>query len=257
MKNIYLPLILLFCSSFSFGQNAKIDSLKQVLELNQKNKDRVDALHKLFGFVRYSNIDQAEKYLLEAKELAVKLDYPKGMLITRYNEALLFYHKNNFKAGVEKIIETRDYLEANKDRIDKSYVDKLRLTAMGTQATFLDQLGEKEKAIKVYYELQKAIEKTYKKNSKEYIEKACLNYVNLANCYIEFNDSLALLYVLKAKPLGFLEGNMTNIGYNYTIEQLVAQSLGLDFDYVLNCLDSAIYYYKLADNKVFARILYA
>ncbi len=86
--------LFLVCTLFSMSTyRQNIDSLTCVLETMPEGESRVDALNTMVTKIREGNIYSAVKLVTEARNLAEKLDYKKGLGLAMENLGWIYYRR--------------------------------------------------------------------------------------------------------------------------------------------------------------------
>ncbi|MEZ4973823.1 MAG: tetratricopeptide repeat protein [Cyclobacteriaceae bacterium] len=96
---VYIFLILFSASALVLAQD--IDSLKVVLEPMPAGEARVDLLNRITTQLRERNIYTAVKYGTEARSLAQKLDYDKGLAVALENLGWIYYRRGIYSNAFE------------------------------------------------------------------------------------------------------------------------------------------------------------
>jgi adenylate cyclase len=95
LKNI-LFILFTFSSISTFAQNAKVDSLKSLLENTRNDTIRVDVLNSISNSIFSSSPDEAIEYGNKAKELAEKINDSTALAYAFKNIGLGYYIHSNY-----------------------------------------------------------------------------------------------------------------------------------------------------------------
>ena len=241
MKKLILLIILnaflLITNSFSFGQNRKIDSLLTLINTDKADTIKVNDLNHLsHEFYLISNYEQALNYAQEAKELALKLNFEKGLGILYNTIGDIYWYKGNFTLSAD------NYFNALK--IFEKLNDEIRLADCNRNVgwVYFEQRNY-EKALK-YYTISLVINQ--KLNRKKNIAG---NYSDLGILYwYKNNNTKALDYYFKAlkiaEELGLKMGIATQLG---NISQIYKQQN--EFYKALDYLFKSLKIFEELDNK--------
>ncbi|MEM9527319.1 MAG: tetratricopeptide repeat protein, partial [Bacteroidota bacterium] len=95
-------LLLLLGISFSLSGQSSLDSLRQLLRTASPDTNRVLLLNDLaYELTQRTDHSLAWPYIREAASLAAKLTYPSGRAGALFNEALVHYYDDAYKAAAE------------------------------------------------------------------------------------------------------------------------------------------------------------
>ncbi|CAN5459394.1 hypothetical protein BH11BAC2_BH11BAC2_04830 [soil metagenome] len=95
-------LIFLFIHVIAISQDVKIDSIRKVLNSSREDSSKVNTLLALSSKFYSSAPDTAIYYAKVAKELAIKVSFPKGEAMALKNIGIAYYNQG-------KYVETLDY----------------------------------------------------------------------------------------------------------------------------------------------------
>lgn len=111
-----LIFLLLYLSVFS--QNAKIDSLKKIVETGAKDTGMVATLNALsIEVLNNENIPGSVIYAEQANELAIQLDYKKGEAYALKNIGLALYYQGDYLAVLDYWTQSLGTFEAIHDTL--------------------------------------------------------------------------------------------------------------------------------------------
>ncbi len=97
----YLLSLLLFICNYSFAQQAKIDSLENILKTTKEDTTRVKTLNALAWELQYNNPDTAFYYSKQALVLAEKTDWKKGIANSYHHLGGLYIDKGNYPLALD------------------------------------------------------------------------------------------------------------------------------------------------------------
>ncbi len=97
MRHIFLAIFTFLITAVLFGQQQKVDSLKQlILQSKQPDSTRVSNLLNLSYAINNVNSDSALVYVEKAMELSRQLNWSKGIALSNRQKGLVFYHKSDY-----------------------------------------------------------------------------------------------------------------------------------------------------------------
>lgn len=142
-------LVLLGSSKIICAQTNEVDSMLSAIKLAPGDTNKVNSLIDLSIILRGTSIDSAIMYAQQAKDLAVKINYPKGQgyalksigicynilgdyvnAIVTWKEALEIFDKNGLKQGasnMENNIGAAYYFQGDKENAQPHYLRSLQL----------------------------------------------------------------------------------------------------------------------------------
>ncbi|HET7115355.1 MAG TPA: adenylate/guanylate cyclase domain-containing protein [Hanamia sp.] len=95
-KDLLFCLFVFFLSAPCFAQNSQIDSIKKVLSGAKEDSSKVNSLLSLSREFFSISPQEAINYAIEAKELAEKIDYKKGIAYSYKNIGIVYYMQANY-----------------------------------------------------------------------------------------------------------------------------------------------------------------
>ena len=192
MRIVATFLLFLNSVSIGFGQedfsNPYVDSLKIQLPKTADNA-RVDLLNKLAYNFYYFDNDSSKKYATEAIELAVKLDYKKGLSESQRMMGIASKAKNEERVAIEWLY--KGLKTAQSINYDQGIADNLNSIGI-----FYKSVQDTRQAISYFLQ---SIE--YQIKAKNKLREGIL-YTNIANIYLDENliDS-SYFYFQKSKAI--------------------------------------------------------
>jgi adenylate cyclase len=226
MKRFITACVLLIALAAA-GQDRQTDSLKAVLEKLPADSSRVIALIQLGGMYYRTSPDEAIRLGNEARELAEKIGFRRGIAMSFKAIGMGYYFENNW---VDATVNWKQALAAFDAAGDKNGVSNM-LNNLG--AVHFNG-GDDEAAIDYYLQSLRVAESI---NDTLRIATAL---VNIGSVYLnkEANRPLAFDYYKRALPLSVKLGDMDAIG-------TCAVNMG-EFFLNINNTDSALFYFEKA-----------
>ncbi|MGB5229629.1 MAG: adenylate/guanylate cyclase domain-containing protein [Eudoraea sp.] len=230
---ILIVLSLLFLALGSlWGQNAQIDSLKNIVQTGQQDTSKVAALNALSSeLIQNDELDQAKSYADQAITLADQLDFKKGKAYALKNKGLAEYYQSNYKEVLNNWTQSLKTFEVIQDTLGIANL------ALNLGVVYYDQ-GSLAKALDYYLQSLSFSEKL---GDPIRITSAL---VNIGGVYsqMEENDK-ALSYYQQVEPY------LSNLN-NLNIQSTYLMGIGEVYS-KRNDNDNALKYYKeaLAVNK--------
>jgi adenylate cyclase len=146
VRKILLVYLLFFLPCLCFAQQNPIDSLKKIIAGNANDTTKVNALIEISNKYRgESSMDTALIYANEAKELAEKIEYPRGLgyslkaiglvyniqgnyvqALEVWKEALHIFEQNGIKVGVANMLGNIGVVFYNRSQEDSALDYQLR-----------------------------------------------------------------------------------------------------------------------------------
>lgn len=149
MKKFVLILFLgVFCPLFSFGQNEKIDSLKQLVRLAPNDSLKIFALKNVAWeyLTTRSNIEQARIYIDSVHDLAQAMGSENALSIANYQYAVLERQQDNYSTALDYI---EQYLVFTRTKGDSMAL----ANGLYQKAYILNEKGDLEKSTEIYYHI--------------------------------------------------------------------------------------------------------
>jgi two-component system, NtrC family, sensor kinase len=202
IPNIFLQIIFLLCSLYSYAQNEKIDSLKKVLATEKEDTNKVNTLNELSAALDHDR-NSAMQYAKEALSLAQKINFENGEgrafyqmgeaeigsnyigergnineALAYYNNAIAIFKNTGNQLGIaetyESIAETYANVSQNYPEAEKYFYDALRI---------YEKVGDKNKLASISLDLGLS----YTDNGNDSAGFRILE--NSLNTFKEMNDS--------------------------------------------------------------------
>ena len=86
-------------------QKAKVDST-----------ERVDILHELARQLGREDLEKAKEFAKKAYELALKLQYPKGLVYDRRNKGIFYFFQSEIEKATAYFLEALAWCQENGDK---------------------------------------------------------------------------------------------------------------------------------------------
>ena len=113
MKNCFLLLLFISFMACCLGQNRKIDSLKQIVNLRKSDTATCLAYATLCRSLERSQADSALYYGQEGLKLSKKLHYLYGELLNTIYIGRVYTNLSNYKTSLQLLIDTKERAEKN------------------------------------------------------------------------------------------------------------------------------------------------
>src|SRR4249920_322772 len=94
-NSLFWTLLLLLSPFLGMAQNPVVDSLTKIISADKKDTSQVNALNAIFKYVRDST-ELASSYSLQARDLAQKLNFKKGLAYALKNLGLVQYDQSHY-----------------------------------------------------------------------------------------------------------------------------------------------------------------
>ncbi|HER08043.1 MAG TPA: tetratricopeptide repeat protein [Bacteroides sp.] len=227
IKNISLWLFFLVsATAWMHARDARIDSLKSVLELVKTDTARVNKLNEIAYIVFRTDSDEAISYGSEAKLLAEQIDFRKGIAEACKNIGLGYYMKGNYSEAFRNWDRS---LEAYQELGDDQGVANI----LGNQGSIFLTLGQNVQAIEYYLRALKIAERL-----KDSTRIATL-LVNIGLLYSEQPGAIdtARSYYQRAMAIG------ESIGYTADLMGVGMLNMG-ELYFMEEAYDTALYYFE-------------
>lgn len=118
MKNKYLlfSLLIFLLSAQCFAQNSQIDSIKKVLSVAKEDSLKVNSLLALSREFFSISPQEAISYATDAKDLAQKIDYKKGLAYSYKNIGIVYYMQANYVESLGNYDKALAMFDSLKDK---------------------------------------------------------------------------------------------------------------------------------------------
>ena len=111
-----IVLIFLHATSFCFAQVTEADSLENITQIGPADTSKVWNLNKLVAIVREKDSNKALKFATQAKELAILLNYERGLAQSLENLGWIHYRKGDYSKAFELSVEAMNISEKLQDK---------------------------------------------------------------------------------------------------------------------------------------------
>jgi tetratricopeptide (TPR) repeat protein len=120
----------------AISQTNSIDSLRRQLEIHsQEDTDKVNALNELSHQYRYIDFHKSLNYAEQARKIAEKLSFKKGIAVANYRKAHCYWALGDNELSIEKALNAIDI--AQNEKLPDVLAESYRILAMG----YRDQQG--------------------------------------------------------------------------------------------------------------------
>lgn len=118
MKNKYLlfSLLIFLLSAQCFAQNSQIDSIKKVLSVAKEDSLKVNSLLALSREFFSISPQEAISYATDARDLAQKIDYKKGLAYSYKNIGIVYYMQANYVESLGNYDKALAMFDSLKDK---------------------------------------------------------------------------------------------------------------------------------------------
>lgn len=146
----YLVAFFIFSITFSFGQDAYVDSLNNLLSKEKADTNKIKFLNLIGRKWRQSNPKLALEKYNEALSLASKTNYAQGKFISLINIAKLHFSQGNYQAGIDSFIQPAFQIAKEKNRSnDIAEALNLHGEALNTQGKYTEALKKLQDALSI------------------------------------------------------------------------------------------------------------
>ncbi|RLD53018.1 MAG: hypothetical protein DRI97_13900 [Bacteroidetes bacterium] len=220
-----LILVVLFISFQASAQKSQIDSLKTIFKETREDTSKVNILNEIAALAYSSDPDEAIAFGTEAKDLAKKIKYQRGLATAYKNIGLGHYFKDEYKEALQNWVPALNIFEELED-------EKLMANILSNVGVTFFNSGVYDQALENYLQALKLAEKVG-----DSLRIATLD-LNIGLVYAEQSTKLefAKNYYLRAI------GMATIIDYADLVG-LGSHNLG-EVYYKQNNYDSALYYFE-------------
>lgn len=191
----------LMCAYTGKAQDVSLDSLKNVLSQSVEDTNKVKVLLELSRIMGNNATNEGLSYSILAKDLAIKLDYKKGLALAYKNIGKSYYILGNYLEAFNAWDQSLKVYEASGDEIGVANI----LNNIG--AVYFNQ-GDDAKALEYYLKSLKVSEKL---NDKLRVATA-LNNIGALYFNKKATQDKSLEYYLKSLPLSEALGDNEAIG---------------------------------------------
>jgi serine phosphatase RsbU (regulator of sigma subunit) len=203
IKYLFILLTLSCCYSTSLAQQAKVDSLQNVLKTAKEDTSKVNTLNVLAWELKNNNPDTSIILSTQALLLAQKNKYPKGIVQCYHNLGVFNYFKGNYALSLDYDFKAL--------KIRESFNDKKGIfRTLGNIGIIYYEQGDYPKALDFYFKALKMAEELGNKNG---VATALLN---IGLVYFHQNDyPKALNYYFKTLKMAEVLGDKNKIAIDY------------------------------------------
>jgi adenylate cyclase len=241
MRKLIFYLAIIATSTLSASPDKQMDSLKFVLRTAKQDTSRVNTLLVLCGSLVRSAPPEAIRYANEAKVLAVKLNFKKGLAYSykslgmayyfqgNYMETLLYWQQSlktfesiNDKLGIANMLNNLGAVNFNEGddekaidyyvkslRVSEEIGDKLRIATalVNIGAVYFNKRGTHNQALEYY---KKALPLSEELGDHDAIGTSA---VNMGEIYLERGDSNSALFYFEKALEAYKKSENGNVPY--------------------------------------------
>jgi class 3 adenylate cyclase len=200
-RNLLFCFLVLFLSAKCFAQNAQIDSIKKILPGAKEDSFKVKSLLELSKEFYSISPGEVINYATEAKDLALKINYKKGVAYSYKNIGIAYYMQANYVESLENYDKALAIFDSLDDKVGVANI-------LSNEASLYFNQADDEKALELNLKSLKIAEEI---NDTLRILTALQNIGAVySNKPSTLND--ALKYYLKALPMSESLKNNDAIG---------------------------------------------
>ena len=239
MRSLIVCIIFTFASNI-YTQTPYIDSLKIAAAKTDTLKLKANLYCDIAWYSVPFDYDQTEAYLDSAKSLSDEINYPYGIITSRFFYAVYLenFTYNDSIIGITD--EVLGLMDKYKDSFDLNYWENYRKEVLQVKARNLVSTTRISEASEIYYELIENLPNYQDTTSVTYKAALVEMYRNLGLLFYSTNPQLSLDYFKMSISLNEKIGGNQSPQYNGLYHAL--SKLKVPADTLFNVLDSAIYY---------------
>ncbi len=180
MKKIFVNILILLCLALSAENNARIDSLHQLLESEISEKEKVKIYVDLGALYSVHSPHEAEKFSEKAYSLAIKIKDTENEANAINNLAVISYYQGNYDKAL------KFYQQALKIDTENGRTENISTRLSNIGVLYADQ-GQFDKAIEYY---NKALKIDEELNNKKNIAVRLNNIALIYTRWGRYNSAL-------------------------------------------------------------------
>src|SRR5664279_5396276 len=185
MKRAITFFLIIFCAEIIYAQNAKIDSLTNLINKASTDSGRIKLMIIKVNFLSNINLDSSISLALKTLKQPGIIHYYKWEFYLREGLASNYSFKGNYKAAWEQINYLKQSVKSSKDSSDFGRIYGSSGLLYGMQSKYDSSIYFYEKAIRIYEKLgNNRVSNCYSNIAIDYQQKS--------------NFPMALLYFQKA-----------------------------------------------------------
>ncbi len=203
MKRAITFFLIIFCAEIIYAQNAKIDSLTNLINKASTDSGRIKLMIMKVSVFSNINLDSSITLALKTLKQPGIIHYYKWEFYLREGLASNYTFKGNYKAAWEQINYLKQSIKSSKDSTDFGRIYGSSGLLYGVQSKYDSSIYFYEKAIRIYEKL----------GNNQRLSKC---YSNIAIDYQqESNFPVALLYFQKALKISEASKNEIDQAFSY------------------------------------------
>src|SRR5664279_4455125 len=185
MKRAITFFLIIFCAEISYAQNAKIDSLTNLIKKANTDTGRIKFMIIKVNVLSNINLDSSINLALKTLNQTAKIHFYRGEVELREGLASSYSFKGNYKAAWEQINYLKQFINASNDSTDFGSIYGSSGLLYGMQSKYDSSIYFYQKAIRIYEKLgNNRVSNCYSNIAIDYQQKS--------------NFPMALLYFQKA-----------------------------------------------------------
>ena len=203
MKRAITFILIIFCAETSYAQNAKIDSLTNLINKASTDTGRIKLMIIKVNVLSNINIDSSISLAMKTLKETGMIHFYRGEVELREGLASSFSFKGNYQAAWEQINYLKQFINASKDSTDFGSIYGSSGLLYGMQSKYDSSIYFYEKAIRIYKKLgsSQRLSKCYSNIAIDYQQKS--------------NFPMALLYFQKSLKISEASKNEIDQAFSY------------------------------------------
>jgi serine phosphatase RsbU (regulator of sigma subunit) len=150
MRRIPAFLLLIFSAQMMIAQNAKLDSLSNLISKTVSDTSRIKLILNKVYLLSNVNLDSSINLALRTLTENKKIQYYRGEVDLRIRLAYNYCFKGNYKAAKEQVDFLRSYVKAQKDSSDFALIYGTLSTLYGMQSKYDSSIIFCQKTIRIF-----------------------------------------------------------------------------------------------------------
>ena len=150
MRKIPAFFLLIFSAQMIFAQNAKLDSLSNLISKAESDTGRIKLILSKVYLLSSFNLDSSINLALRTLEETKRIGYYRGEVDLRIRLVYNYAYKGNYKAAMEQVDFVRSFITASKDSSDFALVFASYGILYGMQSKYDSSIYFYEKSIRIY-----------------------------------------------------------------------------------------------------------
>jgi serine phosphatase RsbU (regulator of sigma subunit) len=150
MRRIFAFFLLVFSAQMIIAQNAKVDSLTELISKTAPDSQRIKLILNKVYLLTNINLDSAINLALRALNENKKIGFYRGEVDLRIRLVYNYAYKGNYRDAMDQLEFTRKYVNAKQDSSDFGLVFSSYGILYGMQSKYDSSIYFYEKAIRIY-----------------------------------------------------------------------------------------------------------